>query len=86
MSSHTFSSGYVFIYKLNKRERSYLFNSNTNLADNKRLVTNVIAHEIAHQLFGCLVTPQWWQNLWFDSNKTNKYEFFFFINLTYFEG
>jgi aminopeptidase N len=27
-------------------------------------VASVIAHEMAHQWFGDLVTMQWWDNLW----------------------
>ena len=29
-----------------------------------RLVASVIAHEMAHQWFGDLVTAQWWNNIW----------------------
>jgi aminopeptidase N len=30
----------------------------------KRLIAQVIAHELAHQWFGDLVTMQWWDDLW----------------------
>ena len=33
-------------------------------ADAKKGVATVIAHEIAHQWFGDMVTMQWWDNLW----------------------
>jgi len=37
--------------------------SNTSLA-NKQMVAHVIAHELAHQWFGNLVTMEWWDDLW----------------------
>lgn len=33
-------------------------------ADQKRAFTNVLAHELAHQWFGNLVTMPWWDDLW----------------------
>ncbi len=32
--------------------------------DTKKFVASVIAHEIAHQWFGDLVTMQWWDDIW----------------------
>jgi aminopeptidase N len=31
---------------------------------NKKRVAEVISHELAHQWFGNLVTPWWWNDLW----------------------
>lgn len=31
---------------------------------NKQGVAVVVAHELAHQWFGNLVTPSWWSDLW----------------------
>lgn len=32
--------------------------------ETKNKVTALLSHEIAHQWFGNLVTPKWWQDLW----------------------
>lgn len=46
------------------RETALLYNNATgNLADQRR-VGEVVAHELAHQWFGDIVTPQWWNDLW----------------------
>jgi aminopeptidase N len=31
---------------------------------NKERVAEVVSHELAHQWFGNLVTPWWWNDLW----------------------
>ncbi|XP_037909799.1 aminopeptidase N isoform X2 [Hermetia illucens] len=33
-------------------------------ASHKEYVSSIIAHELAHQWFGNLVTPKWWDDLW----------------------
>lgn len=47
---------------------------NTSLAM-KQLVATVIAHELAHQWFGDLVTMQWWDNLWLNESFANMMEY-----------
>lgn len=32
------------------------------------LITETIAHELAHQWFGNLVTMQWWNDLWLNES------------------
>ncbi len=46
------------------RETDLLVDPNTASIDVKKGVGLVIAHEIAHQWFGDLVTMQWWDNVW----------------------
>ncbi|XP_043095047.1 leucyl-cystinyl aminopeptidase isoform X2 [Puntigrus tetrazona] len=45
------------------RETTLLVGTNSSPID-KQLVTSVIAHELAHQWFGNLVTMRWWNDLW----------------------
>lgn len=30
----------------------------------KQKIASVVSHELAHQWFGNLVTPNWWADLW----------------------
>jgi aminopeptidase N/puromycin-sensitive aminopeptidase len=46
------------------RETLLLIDPKTASIDAKKQVGVVIAHEMAHQWFGDLVTMQWWNNLW----------------------
>src|ERR1700751_319879 len=46
------------------RETDLLVDSKTGDIPEKKRVAVVVAHEIAHQWFGDMVTMQWWDNLW----------------------
>jgi aminopeptidase N len=46
------------------RETDLLIDEKTASVDSKKNVALVVAHEMAHQWFGDLVTMQWWDNLW----------------------
>jgi aminopeptidase N len=45
-------------------ESKLLFDSKSSSAETKQDVYEVLAHEMAHQWFGDLVTMAWWDNLW----------------------
>nr|CAD7454444.1 unnamed protein product [Timema tahoe] len=46
------------------REATMLHEDNISTHLSKQRVATVIGHELAHQWFGNLVTPQWWNDLW----------------------
>ncbi|AQK70568.1 Aminopeptidase M1 [Zea mays] len=46
------------------RETALLFDEMHSAAANKQRVAVVVAHELAHQWFGNLVTMEWWTHLW----------------------
>ena len=49
------------------REDSLLFNNSTD-SNGKLWISTTIAHEIAHQWFGNLVTMKWWDDLWLNES------------------
>uniref|UniRef100_A0A915PQZ6 Aminopeptidase n=1 Tax=Setaria digitata TaxID=48799 RepID=A0A915PQZ6_9BILA len=46
------------------RQKLVLYNRRLNSLRERRVVTDVIAHEIAHMWFGNLATMRWWNDLW----------------------
>ncbi len=46
------------------RETDFLIDEQHASLDAKERVAQVVAHEMAHQWFGDMVTMQWWNNLW----------------------
>ncbi|XP_063593106.1 aminopeptidase N-like [Penaeus indicus] len=46
------------------RESLLLYDAQVTTPVDKSYIANVVSHELAHQWFGNLVTPKWWDDLW----------------------
>jgi aminopeptidase N len=65
LAVHEFSHGAMENWGLvTYRTTAVLFDESTSDAKYKNRVAYVVAHELAHQWFGNLVTMDWWSELW----------------------
>lgn len=57
------------------RETALLLDPTISTIDDKRNIALVVAHEIAHQWFGNLATPKWWDDLWLKEGFATYFEY-----------
>ncbi|MEK7617194.1 MAG: M1 family metallopeptidase [Patescibacteria group bacterium] len=63
------------------RESTLLVDEEKTSSGNKQWVAMVIAHELAHQWFGNLVTMEWWTHLWLNEGFASFIEYLAIDNI-----
>ncbi|MBR2864591.1 M1 family metallopeptidase [Candidatus Saccharibacteria bacterium] len=70
-----FEAGAMENWGLVTYRESCLLTDKESTHENREYVSTVIAHELAHQWFGNLVTMKWWDNLWLNESFANMMQY-----------